>query len=78
MDSRQGLIFPLGVCTVVLERLRCTRRAPLNIADNDFEIDEETARFYYWKLYLFIYLSFLFFHIWVNRGFEIDKELAEF
>ena len=45
MDSRQGLIFPLGVCTVVLERLRCTQRAPLNIADNDFEIDEEIARY---------------------------------
>lgn len=40
------LIRPLGVCGFLcLKGSRSTRRAPLNITDNDFEIDKEVARF---------------------------------
>ena len=45
---RVSLIRPLEVCAVfkLCQRgSRCARRAPLNITDNDFEIDKEPARF---------------------------------
>ena len=44
---RVSLIRPPEVCAVFNLCLRgshCTRRAPLNITDNDFEIDKDPAR----------------------------------
>ena len=39
-------MYPPEICTTVLERLTLYAkiRTPLNITDNDFEIDKESAR----------------------------------
>lgn len=59
MDSSQSL----GLRSVVLGGAsRCTRRSPLDITDNDFEIDKELG-----------IITFNIFHVWDQQGFEILK-----
>ena len=45
MDSRQGSFAFLRSALLSLRGSDCTRKAPLNITVNDFEIDKELARF---------------------------------